>query len=78
MDTYRFLFERNREIILFLYGLVFFLLGLIIALQSQRYSRLDLARNLKWLAAFGIAHSLHEWGDLFIPIQATHLSDGAV
>jgi signal transduction histidine kinase len=78
MDSLRFLFERNREIILFVYGLIFFLLGLMIALQSRRYSRLDLARSLKWLAAFGFAHGLHEWGDLFIPIQATYLSDRAV
>jgi signal transduction histidine kinase len=78
MDSLRFLFERNREIILFVYGLVFFLLGLMIALQSRRYSRLDLARSLKWLAAFGFTHGLHEWGDLFIPIQATYLSDSAV
>ena len=44
------------------------MLGLAIALQSRRYSRLDLARSLSWLAAFGFTHGLHEWGDLFIPL----------
>jgi len=78
MDSLRTFFEINREIILFVYGLVFFLLGLAIALQSRRYSRLDLARALSWLAAFGILHGLHEWGDLFIPIQASHLSAVAI
>nr|MBI2904672.1 sensor histidine kinase [Chloroflexota bacterium] len=68
------IFEANREIILFIYGLVFFVLGLAIALQSRRYSRLDLARSLTWLAAFGFTHGLHEWGDLFIPIQARYLN----
>ena len=71
-------FELNHDIILFAYGLTFFMLGLVIALQSRHYSRLDLARSLSWLAAFGITHGLHEWGDLFIPIQADYLSDPAV
>ncbi len=74
MSIFHTIFEANREIILFIYGLVFFVLGLAIALQSRRYSRLDLARSLTWLAAFGFTHGLHEWGDLFIPIQARYLN----
>ncbi|MBI5825649.1 MAG: hypothetical protein HZB18_16600 [Chloroflexi bacterium] len=66
-------FQLNREIILFVYGLVFFLLGFAIILQTRQSSRLDLARNLRWLAAFGIAHGFYEWGDLFIPIQGEYL-----
>jgi signal transduction histidine kinase len=68
------LFSINHEIIYFVYGLVFFVLGLAIALQSRHSSRLDLARNLTWLAAFGFLHGFNEWGDLFIPIQAAYLS----
>jgi signal transduction histidine kinase len=68
------LFTINHEIIYFVYGLVFFVLGLAIALQSRHSSRLDLARNLTWLAAFGFLHGFNEWGDLFIPIQAAYLS----
>ncbi len=64
----------NRGLFLFAYGLIFFILGLAIALQSRRYSRLELARSLSWLAAFGLTHGLQEWGDLFIPIQATYMS----
>jgi signal transduction histidine kinase len=64
---------NNREAILFVYGLVFFVLGFAIMLQTRRSSRLDLARGLRWLAYFGFAHALNEWGDLFIPIQAAHL-----
>lgn len=67
-------FDLNREVIFFVYGLVFFLLGFAIILQTRRSSRLDLARSLRWLAAFGITHGLYEWGDLFIPIQAEYLS----
>jgi signal transduction histidine kinase len=63
-------FAINRDLIIFLYGQVFFVLGLAIALQSRRYSRLDLARSLPWLAAFGIVHGIFEWGDILIPSQA--------
>jgi signal transduction histidine kinase len=67
-------FNLNREIILFVYGLVFFILGFAIILQARQSSRLDLARSLRWLAAFGITHAFNEWGDLFIPIQTQYLS----
>lgn len=67
-------FEINRPLIYFVYGQVFFVTGLAIALQSRRNSRLLLARALRWLAGFGLTHGLHEWGELFIPIQAGFLS----
>ncbi|MEW6030101.1 MAG: ATP-binding protein [Chloroflexota bacterium] len=67
-------FEINHQLILFVYGLVFFVLGLAIILQTRRSSRLELARSLRWLAAFGITHGFHEWGDLFIPLQAEYLN----
>jgi signal transduction histidine kinase len=70
--------ELNRNVILFLYGLVFFSLGIILALQSRSYSRLDLARSLKWLAAFGIIHGAYEWGSLFIPLQSPNLSEESI
>ena len=74
MYPWREFFDQNRIIILFIYGQVFFVLGLAIAWQSRRRSRLDLARSLGWLGAFGLIHGLHEWGDIFIPIQAEYLS----
>ncbi len=70
--------DLNRSIIYFVYGLVFFILGFAIVLQTRRSSRLDLARSLRWLAAFGIMHGLYEWGELFIPIQAEYLDLQAV
>lgn len=73
-DFIRNFIDTNRVIILFVYGQIFFVLGLVIVLQSWRYSRLALARSLKWLAAFGILHGLHEWGDVFIPVQAQFLT----
>ena len=73
IDAIRQFLELNNVIILFIYGQVFFVLGLAITLQSLRYSRLPLARRLPWLAAFGYAHALNEWGDIFIPVQAQYL-----
>ena len=74
MGIIRMLVELNREIILFVYGLTFFVLGLAIALQSRHYSRLDLARSLSWLAGFGFTHALYVWGELFSPTQEAYLS----
>lgn len=67
------LFETNRIIVLFVYGQVFFVMGLAVALQSRHRSKLPLARPLGWLAGFGIVHGLMAWGYLFIPIQAGFL-----
>jgi signal transduction histidine kinase len=78
MEFIREILELNHDIIYFAYGLVFFVLGLSIALQSRSYSRLDLARSLKWLAAFGFTHGFYEWGDLFIPIQSAYMSASTV
>ncbi len=63
----------NNSLVLFLYGQVFFVLGIVILLQSRQYSRLKLAHRLPWLAGFGLLHGFNEWGDLFIPIQAQYL-----
>lgn len=78
IEFIRNLFAVNHEIILFIYGLTFFVLGLAIALQSRHASHLELARSLNWLAAFGFLHGFHEWGDFFIPLQAEYLGAGAV
>ena len=59
-------FSVNRPLVFFVYGQVFFVLGLAIALQSRRYSRLNLARSLPWLAGFGFF--ILEYGDVLLPI----------
>ncbi|MEX1156480.1 MAG: ATP-binding protein [Chloroflexota bacterium] len=73
MDALADLFATNRIIVLSVYGQVFFVMGLAIALQSLHRSTLPLARALPWLAAFGILHGLHEWGYLFVPLQSGYL-----
>ncbi len=70
--------EINWIILYFIYGQVFFITGLVTGLQWRRQSTLELARPLPWLAAFGIAHGLNEWGYIFIPLQAQYLPDSTV
>jgi signal transduction histidine kinase len=70
--------EVNWIILYFIYGQVFFVTGLVTGLQWRRQSDLELARPLPWLAAFGIAHGLNEWGYIFIPFQALYLDDAVV
>ena len=67
------LFETNRIIVLSIYGQVFFVMGLAVALQARHRSQLPFAGTLVWLAAFGIVHGLMEWGYLFVPIQSGFL-----
>jgi signal transduction histidine kinase len=73
MDTLHAFFQLNRPLVLFVYGQTFFIMGLAIFLQSRRHSRLRLSHDLSWLAAFGILHGIYEWGDVFIPLQASYL-----
>lgn len=61
------LFETNRIIVLSVYGQVFFVMGLAVALQSRQRSKLPLARPLGWLAGFGIVHGLMEWATCSSP-----------
>jgi signal transduction histidine kinase len=73
-DLLRSFFETNRTVFFFVYGQVFFVVGLAIASQSRQHSRLALTRSLPFLAIFGIANGLAQWGHVFIPIQASYLS----
>ncbi|MEN8098524.1 MAG: ATP-binding protein [Chloroflexota bacterium] len=67
--------EVNWIILYFIYGQVFFIMGLVTGLQWRRESRLEIARALPWLAGFGIAHGLNEWGYIFVPLQSLYLDD---
>ncbi len=67
--------DANMAIVNFFYGLVFFILGLAIALQQRALSNFRLARHLWLLAAFGIIHGTMEWGSVFIPVQSEYVSE---
>lgn len=65
-------------VVLFGYGLVFFLMGFAITLQSRHESRMTLARSLPLLGTFGILHGIAEWSHVFIPIQSLYLSEEVI
>ena len=52
-------------LVYFAYGLAFFSMGLLVALEGGRSSDIRLRKALRPLAGFGIVHSLHEWIDMF-------------
>ncbi|RME89021.1 MAG: sensor histidine kinase [Anaerolineae bacterium] len=52
-------------LIFFVYGLAFFSMGLVVALEGNRASDTRLRKALRPLAAFGLLHGLHEWMDMF-------------
>ncbi len=52
-------------VIYFLYGLAFFSMGLLVALEGGRSSDERLRKALRPLAAFGIVHAVHEWLETF-------------
>ncbi|HLF91608.1 MAG TPA: hypothetical protein VI451_21875, partial [Anaerolineales bacterium] len=57
-------------LIFFLYGLAFFSMGLIVALESGRTTDERLRTALRPLAAFGILHGIHEWLEVFLMLDA--------
>lgn len=58
--------QNGMHEIRFLYGLVFFVLGLAIVLQPRRGSVYYLATALSWLAAFALIHAAGDWMTLTI------------
>jgi nitrate/nitrite-specific signal transduction histidine kinase len=58
-------------LVFFVYGLAFFSMGFAIALESRPSSGLRLARYLRYLAAFGILHSIMQWSDMLLLVEST-------
>lgn len=77
-DFFRNLFAANEVILLAIYGQAFFVLGFAVALQWRSESRLELARAVPLLAAFGLVEAMVIWGDLVIPRQEALLAPSDV
>ena len=56
-------------LIYFFYGLAFFSMGLIVAIEGGRARDDRLRKGLRPLAAFGLIHGLHEWLDMFLILE---------
>jgi len=64
------------DVVYFFYGLSFFALGLTIAVQPKGGSRLDLARFIGLLSAFGFAHGSLEFLDMWGAIRGGAVVSG--
>jgi signal transduction histidine kinase len=53
------------SVVYFFYGLAFYSMGLLVAIEGGRSSDLRLRRALRPLAAFGLIHGIHEWLEMF-------------
>lgn len=56
-------------LVFFVDGLAFFSMGFAIALETRPSSGLKLARYLRYLAAFGVLHSLVQWSDMLLLVE---------
>ena len=54
--------------ILFVYGLSFFSLGLVVCLLHTRKSSFEISRFMWLFAAFGFLHGMSEWADMFLAL----------
>jgi len=52
--------------IYFIYGLAFFSMGLLVAIEGGRASDVRLRRALPPLAGFGLVHAAHEWMEMYV------------
>lgn len=71
----------NQMVVEFVHGLVYFLMGFAVLLQSRHRrhaSDITLTKSLPWLGVFGVVQALAVWGSTFVPIQQTYLSPGVV
>jgi signal transduction histidine kinase len=53
-------------VIYFFYGLAFFSMGLLVAMEGGRSTDARLRMALRPLAAFGLVHAAHEWLSMFV------------
>ncbi|KWT95137.1 PAS domain-containing sensor histidine kinase [Candidatus Magnetominusculus xianensis] len=63
------IFGNNMDIVFFVYGLSFVLMGLAIALQLKEGSAFKWTKILWLLAAFGLTHGVNEWLDMWKVIK---------
>ena len=52
----------------FIYGLAFFVFGLVILVYPKKGSAFSLAKDIWMVAVFGIIHGTNEWLDMFIDL----------
>ncbi len=72
MDLSHNLFYRNLDIVYFIYGISYIIMGISVLLQPKKMSAFAIANILWLLAAFGITHGLNECLDMWALIKGRH------
>lgn len=66
------LFTENLDVVFFVYGLSFVVMGIAILIQPRRETIFKLKDVIWLLAAFGFIHGLNEWLDMWAIIRRTN------
>lgn len=80
MDALCAFFSSHMTEIYFVYGLGFFVTGIVVWMESQRSAMLMERSALLFFALFGVIHGVHEWVEMFQLLQerTTPLLPGGV
>jgi signal transduction histidine kinase len=71
--------SNSVYVLIFLfYGLAFFSMGLVILFEMGRATDIRLRRALRFLAAFGFVHGIHEWVEMIERLNALPGQDTAI
>lgn len=62
-------FQGHLDIVFFVYGLAFVVMGIAIVMQPRKESAFRIADTLWLLAAFGLTHGFNEWLDMWAIIR---------
>ncbi|MFA5794189.1 MAG: diguanylate cyclase [Candidatus Brocadiia bacterium] len=65
-------FQGNLDIVFFVYGLAFMLMGIVILVQPRKASGFKLTGILWLLGLFGITHGLNEFLDMWAIVKGRH------
>ncbi|TAM42411.1 GAF domain-containing protein, partial [bacterium] len=65
--------QKDMDVVFFVYGLAFVIMGLAILLQPKKGSSFRLADCLWLLSGFGLVHGISEWLDMWIAIKGENL-----
>ena len=71
------MFGQSHNIIMFVYALAFFTMGLAVLLRMRTPSSFTLAGSLRYLGIFGVLHGLADWSALLRPALEGSSEPGA-
>ena len=69
MDLHQQLFYQHLDVVFFIYGFAFVVMGITVLVQPKKMSEFEIANILWILAAFGITHGLNEFLDMWAIIK---------